>query len=120
MSRIGKRPVELPKGVTATVSGQTVEAFWTSVEHADPFSVGINCALGAEEMRPFLESLATQASTWVSSYPNAGLPNAMGGYDQDPATMGRLVGEFAESGLANIVGGCCGTTPTTSRPSPRR
>ena len=93
------------------LSGQTVEAFWTSVEHSRPLSVGINCALGAEEMRPFLESLSNVASTFVSAYPNAGLPNAMGGYDQDPATMGRLVGEFAESGLVNIVGGCCGTTP---------
>ena len=111
--------VRLPLMLSVTIvdragrnlSGQTVEAFWTSVEHSDPFSVGINCALGAEEMRPFLEGLANRASTWVSSYPNAGLPNAMGGYDQDPATMGRLVGEFAEAGLANIIGGCCGTTP---------
>jgi 5-methyltetrahydrofolate--homocysteine methyltransferase len=111
--------VRLPLMLSVTIvdrsgrnlSGQTVEAFWTSVEHSRPFSVGINCALGAEEMRPFLESLATVASTYVSSYPNAGLPNAMGGYDQDPATMGDLVGEFADAGLANIVGGCCGTTP---------
>jgi len=111
--------VRLPLMISVTIvdrsgrnlSGQTVEAFWTSVEHSDPFTVGINCALGAEEMRPFLENLAGVASTYVSTYPNAGLPNAMGGYDQDPATMGKLVGEFADSGLANIVGGCCGTTP---------
>ncbi len=94
-----------------TLSGQTIDAFWTSVEHADPLSVGINCALGADEMRPFLADLAAVATCHVSSYPNAGLPNAFGDYDEEPATTGRLVGEFATSGLVNLVGGCCGTTP---------
>ena len=94
-----------------TLSGQTVEAFWYSIEHVKPLAVGINCALGAEEMRPFLQELSDVSSRPVSCYPNAGLPNAMGEYDQDAATMARLVGEFAESGLVNLLGGCCGTTP---------
>ncbi len=94
-----------------TLSGQTVEAFFYAVEHARPLSVGINCALGAEEMRPFLNDLCKVASTYVSCYPNAGLPNAFGEYDQDPSTMGKLLGEFAQDGMLNIVGGCCGTTP---------
>jgi len=111
--------VELPLMISATItdksgrtlSGQTIDAFWTSVEHANPISVGINCALGAEEMRPFLAELAAVAPCHVSSYPNAGLPNAFGGYDEDPATTGGLIGEFAGAGLVNVVGGCCGTTP---------
>jgi 5-methyltetrahydrofolate--homocysteine methyltransferase len=94
-----------------TLSGQTVEAFWASVAHAQPFAVGINCALGAAEMRPFLEELAAIAPTHVSCYPNAGLPNAFGGYDEDAATTSTLLGDFARSGLLNLVGGCCGTTP---------
>jgi 5-methyltetrahydrofolate--homocysteine methyltransferase len=96
-----------------TLSGQTVEAFWTSVAHADPFSVGINCSLGAREMRPFLAELAGVAPVYVSCYPNAGLPNPLApdGYDEPPATTATLLSEFVESGLADIVGGCCGTTP---------
>ena len=94
-----------------TLSGQTVEAFWYSIEHAQPLAVGINCALGATEMRPFLQELSDVSSRPVSCYPNAGLPNAMGEYDQDPSTMAGLVGEFAEAGLVNLLGGCCGTTP---------
>ncbi|MEM9863445.1 MAG: methionine synthase [Myxococcota bacterium] len=94
-----------------TLSGQTVEAFWHSIEHARPVSVGINCALGAEEMRPFLQRLSDVADCFVSCYPNAGLPNAFGGYDQDGPTMAGLVREFADAGLVNLLGGCCGTTP---------
>jgi 5-methyltetrahydrofolate--homocysteine methyltransferase len=94
-----------------TLSGQTVDAFWTSVRHARPMSVGINCALGATEMRPFLSELAKAADTRISCYPNAGLPNAFGGYDEKPEDTGGFLREFAEAGLVNIVGGCCGTTP---------
>jgi 5-methyltetrahydrofolate--homocysteine methyltransferase len=93
-----------------TLSGQTVEAFWNSVAHARPISVGINCALGADEMRPFLAELSACAPVYVSSYPNAGLPNAFGGYDETPDDMGPKLREFADSGLLNLVGGCCGTT----------
>jgi 5-methyltetrahydrofolate--homocysteine methyltransferase len=94
-----------------TLSGQTVDAFWRSVAHASPLSVGVNCSLGATDMRPHVAELAKIADCYVSSYPNAGLPNAFGEYDEEPATTGRLVGEFATSGLVNFVGGCCGTTP---------
>ncbi len=94
-----------------TLSGQTVEAFWIAVKHARPFSVGLNCALGAEEMRPHLEALSTIANCFVSAYPNAGLPNEFGEYDQTPHEMCGLVEDFARSGFVNIVGGCCGTTP---------
>jgi 5-methyltetrahydrofolate--homocysteine methyltransferase len=94
-----------------TLSGQTIEAFWVSVAHARPFSVGINCALGAREMRPYLADLARVDSCHVSAYPNAGLPNAFGGYDEQPADTAAYVREFAEAGLVDIVGGCCGTTP---------
>jgi 5-methyltetrahydrofolate--homocysteine methyltransferase len=94
-----------------TLSGQTLEAFWASIEHADPAVVGVNCSLGASEMRPYVESLARVASIPVSCYPNAGLPNAFGGYDETPETTSGLLGEFAGAGLVNIVGGCCGTTP---------
>jgi 5-methyltetrahydrofolate--homocysteine methyltransferase len=94
-----------------TLSGQTVEAFWYSVEHAQPLSVGINCALGASEMRPFLQELATVADCWVSAYPNAGLPNAMGEYDEKPEDTAKQLRDFAEGNLVNILGGCCGTTP---------
>jgi 5-methyltetrahydrofolate--homocysteine methyltransferase len=94
-----------------TLSGQTVEAFWTSVEHADPVIVGINCSLGAKEMRPYVESFARAAPVPVACYPNAGLPNAFGGYDETPEVTSSLLGEFAQAGLVNVVGGCCGTAP---------
>jgi 5-methyltetrahydrofolate--homocysteine methyltransferase len=94
-----------------TLSGQTVEAFWSSIEHADPLVVGVNCALGAEEMRPHVADLARFANTYTASHPNAGLPNAFGGYDETPAETSRMLGEFAAEGMVNIVGGCCGTTP---------
>ena len=94
-----------------TLSGQTVEAFWTSVAHARPLSVGINCALGARDMRPYLADLSRAAPVLASCYPNAGLPNAFGEYDETPEITGSLLGEFARDGLLNIVGGCCGTTP---------
>jgi 5-methyltetrahydrofolate--homocysteine methyltransferase len=93
------------------LSGQTVDAFWTSVEHAEPLIVGVNCSLGATEMRPFVEELSKVATTWVACYPNAGLPNAMGLHDEQPHDTSRFLGEFARDGLVNIVGGCCGTTP---------
>jgi len=94
-----------------TLSGQTLEGFWISIAHAKLFSVGINCALGAELMRPFVEELSGLAPIWTSCYPNAGLPNEFGGYDETPADMARVLGEFAASGWLNLVGGCCGTTP---------
>ena len=94
-----------------TLSGQTLEAFWSSIRHAEPLVVGLNCALGAEQLRPHLEELSRLANTYVSCHPNAGLPNAFGGYDQTPEQMGVLVRDFAESGFVNVVGGCCGTTP---------
>jgi 5-methyltetrahydrofolate--homocysteine methyltransferase len=94
-----------------TLSGQTLEAFYASVAHARPFSIGINCALGARDMRPYLADLARIAGCYVSSYPNAGLPNAFGQYDELPAETSELVKDFATSGFVNIVGGCCGTTP---------
>ena len=93
------------------LSGQTVEAFWVSVEHARPLLVGVNCSLGAAEMRPFVEDMAGIATTWVACYPNAGLPNEMGLHDERPEDTSRLLGEFAHEGLVNVVGGCCGTTP---------
>ena len=94
-----------------TLSGQTVEAFYNSVSHAPLFSIGLNCALGAKEMRPYLATLAKIANCYTSCYPNAGLPNAFGGYDETPEQMCAVIEEFAQSGLVNIVGGCCGTTP---------
>ena len=94
-----------------TLSGQTVEAFWNSVRHAKPFAVGFNCALGHELMRPHIAELARVADTLVSAYPNAGLPNAFGGYDEQPHETGHALAEWAQDGLVNIVGGCCGTTP---------
>ena len=93
------------------LSGQTVEAFWISVEHAQPLVVGVNCSLGASEMRPYVEDLAEIAPTWVACHPNAGLPNALGEHDEQPEDTSRFLGEFARDGLVNIVGGCCGTTP---------
>jgi 5-methyltetrahydrofolate--homocysteine methyltransferase len=94
-----------------TLSGQTTEAFWISIKHANLISVGLNCALGAKDMRPYLETLSNVAHTWVSVYPNAGLPNAFGGYDETAEMMGSDIEEFCKSGFVNIVGGCCGTTP---------
>src|SRR5256712_10309677 len=94
-----------------TLSGQTVEAFWNSIAHMPLLSVGINCALGAKQMRPYLEELASIAPVFISCYPNAGLPNAFGGFDETPEIMSADLREFAERGWLNIVGGCCGTTP---------
>ena len=94
-----------------TLSGQTVEAFWYSISHANPLSVGLNCALGADQMRPFLKELSDKAWCRVSAHPNAGLPNEFGEYDETPESMSEVVGEFASNGFLNIVGGCCGTTP---------
>jgi 5-methyltetrahydrofolate--homocysteine methyltransferase len=110
---------ELPRWISVTIvdksgrtlSGQTVEAFWTSVAHADPVIVGVNCSLGAREMRASVEALARVAPVPVASYPNAGLPNAFGGFDETPEITSTLLGEFAHAGLVNLVGGCCGTTP---------
>src|SRR5690606_1746038 len=98
-----------------TLSGQTVEAFWDSVRHARPLSIGVNCSLGAQEMRFYVAELAQIAPTLVSAYPNAGLPNAFGGYDQAPEETAELLEEYCKSGIANIVGGCCGTTPAHIR-----
>jgi len=94
-----------------TLAGQTIDAFWVSVAHARPFSVGINCALGARDMRPYIAELSRIAGCYISCYPNAGLPNAFGAYDELPGETGGYLQEFAESGFVNIVGGCCGTTP---------
>ncbi len=94
-----------------TLSGQTLEAFYTSIAHARPLSVGLNCALGASEMRPHIEELSQLAGCYVSAYPNAGLPNAMGGYDEQPEETAAFLKDWAAAGYVNIVGGCCGTTP---------
>ncbi len=114
-----QRRIRLPVMVSVTVtdrsgrtlSGQTIEAFWNSISHLPLFSVGINCALGAKEMRPYLEELSQIAPVSISCYPNAGLPNAFGGFDETPAIMSGDLREFAANGWINIVGGCCGTTP---------
>jgi 5-methyltetrahydrofolate--homocysteine methyltransferase len=114
-----EKQVELPVMVSATLtdrsgrtlSGQTLDAFYLSIEHVKPFSVGLNCALGAREMRPYLAELSRAVEGYVSCYPNAGLPNAFGQYDEQPAETAGLIKEFAESGFVNIIGGCCGTTP---------
>ena len=114
-----KQGFELPIMISGTItdasgrtlSGQTPEAFWNSVRHSKPISIGLNCALGPKELRPHLLDISTVADTMVSSHPNAGLPNEFGGYDLDPDAMAETVAEFASSGLLNIVGGCCGTTP---------
>ena len=113
-----KKP-ELPVMISGTItdasgrtlSGQTLEAFYTSIMHAKPLSVGLNCALGAKEMRPHIEELSQIASCYVSAYPNAGLPNAMGEYDEEPAETAHFLEDWAKEGFVNIVGGCCGTTP---------
>lgn len=94
-----------------TLSGQTTEAFWVSVSHAKPFAVGLNCALGADQMRPFLARLAAVAGCYTFCYPNAGLPNAMGGYDDSPAAMGAELAKFGKDGIINLAGGCCGSSP---------
>ncbi|MGG9962023.1 homocysteine S-methyltransferase family protein [Ferruginibacter sp. SUN106] len=94
-----------------TLSGQTLEAFYTSVAHANPLSVGLNCALGAQEMRPHIEELSQIAACYTSAYPNAGLPNAFGEYDEQPHETAHIIEEWAANGWLNIVGGCCGTTP---------
>src|SRR5690606_29145405 len=94
-----------------TLSGQTPTAFWNSISHARPFSVGLNCALGAKEMRAHIAEISKVADTLVCAYPNAGLPNEFGLYDESPEYMSKMLGEFASAGLVNIVGGCCGTTP---------
>jgi 5-methyltetrahydrofolate--homocysteine methyltransferase len=112
----GRRwPVMLSVTITdasgRTLSGQTVEGFWNSVAHAKPISVGINCALGAKEMAPYIEELSRIADTHISCYPNAGLPNAFGEYDDTPENMASVLEEFAKEGWLNIVGGCCGSTP---------
>lgn len=94
-----------------TLSGQTLEAFYTSIEHANPLSVGLNCALGAQEMRSHIEELSQIAKCYTSAYPNAGLPNAMGEYDEQPHQTAHFLEEWAKNKFVNIVGGCCGTTP---------
>ncbi|MGN6567938.1 MAG: homocysteine S-methyltransferase family protein [Flavipsychrobacter sp.] len=110
-----KLPVMISGTITdasgRTLSGQTLEAFYISVMHADPISVGLNCALGAREMRPHIEELARIAACYISAYPNAGLPNAMGEYDESPEHTAAIISEFAKEGWVNLVGGCCGTTP---------
>ena len=110
---------DLPLFISVTIvdrsgrnlSGQTVEAWWNSIEHAEPFAAGINCSLGATEMRPYIEALSRVAPVYVTCYPNAGLPNSFGGYDEEPPITSRLLREFAASGFLNAAGGCCGTTP---------
>ncbi|MDB5247077.1 MAG: 5-methyltetrahydrofolate--homocysteine methyltransferase [Segetibacter sp.] len=94
-----------------TLSGQTLEAFYTSIRHAKPLSVGLNCALGATQMRPHIEELSQIAECYTSAYPNAGLPNAFGQYDEQPHETAHIIEEWAQEGFVNIVGGCCGTTP---------
>ena len=111
--------VELPVLISGTItdrsgrtlSGQTPEAFWNSVSHVRPLSIGLNCALGADLMRPFIQELSRVAGTYVSAYPNAGLPNEFGGYDETPADMAGHLRSWAGDGIVNLVGGCCGTTP---------
>src|SRR5262249_53305797 len=113
------RGIRLPVMISGTItdrsgrllSGQTPGGFWNSVRHAAPFSIGLNSALGAREMRAHIAEIARIADTLVCAYPNAGLPNEFGGYDESPEFMAELLGEFAEVGLVNVVGGCCGTTP---------
>src|SRR6186713_834578 len=114
-----ERGVDVPVMISGTItdrsgrllSGQTPGAFWNTVKHASPVTIGLNCALGAREMRAHIDELGRLADTFVCAYPNAGLPNEFGYYDESPEYMAELLGEFAEAGLVNIVGGCCGTTP---------
>jgi len=118
-----ERGVRLPLMISGTItdlsgrtlSGQTTEAFWYSVRHAQPLAIGLNCALGAKELRPYVDILAQVADCCVSTHPNAGLPNAFGEYDETPAQTAEIIGEFARAGLLNLVGGCCGTTPAHIR-----
>ncbi|WAC64182.1 homocysteine S-methyltransferase family protein [Pseudoxanthomonas sp. SL93] len=114
-ARGGRLPVMISGTITdasgRTLSGQTAEAFYTSVAHGRPLSVGLNCALGAKDLREHVETLSTVADSYVSAHPNAGLPNAFGEYDETPEEMAATLKEFAQSGLLNLVGGCCGTTP---------
>lgn len=113
------RGVELPMMISGTITdasgrtltGQTPTAFWHSVKHSRPFTIGLNCALGAEAMRPHMAEIAGVADTFTCAYPNAGLPNAFGQYDEGPEDTAKQVGEFAREGIVNVVGGCCGTTP---------
>ncbi|MEO7063488.1 MAG: homocysteine S-methyltransferase family protein [Dokdonella sp.] len=117
--RGGRLPVMISGTITdrsgRTLSGQTAEAFYASVGHGQPLSVGLNCALGAKELRQYVDVLAQIADGYVSAHPNAGLPNAFGEYDETPEDMAAMIGEFARSGLVNLVGGCCGTTPAHIR-----
>ena len=114
---------QLPLWISATIvdlsgrtlSGQTIEAFWTAIEHADPLIVGVNCSLGAREMRPYMADLARVASCLTSCHPNAGLPNAFGGYDETPDVTSSLLREFAQEGFVNVAGSCCGSTPEHTR-----
>ncbi|KRG70641.1 homocysteine S-methyltransferase family protein [Pseudoxanthomonas dokdonensis] len=113
--RGGRLPVMISGTITdasgRTLSGQTAEAFYASLAHSKPLSIGLNCALGAKDLRPHVETLATIADCYVSAHPNAGLPNAFGEYDETPEEMAETLREFAQSGLLNLVGGCCGTSP---------
>jgi 5-methyltetrahydrofolate--homocysteine methyltransferase len=116
MKRIGRElPIMLSVTVSdlagRTLSGQTLDAFLASVDSYPIFSIGLNCSFGAQQMKPFLKELAQRAPYYISAYPNAGLPNSMGLYDETPETMAPQIGEFIDEGLVNIVGGCCGTTP---------
>ena len=117
--RGGRLPVMISGTITdrsgRTLSGQTAEAFHASVAHARPLAIGLNCALGAKELRQYVDVLAQVAEGYVSAHPNAGLPNAFGEYDETPEDMAAMIGEFARSGLVNLVGGCCGTTPAHIR-----
>ena len=114
-----ERGTDVPLMISATItdrsgrtlSGQTIDAFYVSIRHANPFSVGLNCALGAEQMRPYIGELARLAECYVTAYPNAGLPNAFGQYDETPPDTAAMLSEWAESGFVNVLGGCCGTTP---------
>src|ERR1700735_47547 len=121
-----ERGIRLPIMISGTItdrsgrllSGQTPEAFWNSVNHAAPVSIGLNCALGAKQMRAHIAELGRVADTLICAYPNAGLPNEFGHYDESPAMMAEQMSEFAASGIVNIVGGCCGTTPDHIRAIP--
>ncbi len=114
-----ERGIDVPVMISGTItdmsgrllSGQTPAAFWNSVRHANPVTIGLNCALGAKEMRAHVAEIGRVADTFVCAYPNAGLPNEFGYYDESPEYMAELLGEFADAGLVNVVGGCCGTTP---------
>ena len=114
-ARGGRLPVMISGTITdasgRTLSGQTAEAFHASLAHARPLSIGLNCALGAKDLRPHVEALSEVSPFYISAHPNAGLPNAFGGYDETPEEMAEVLREFAQSGLLNLVGGCCGTTP---------